>query len=147
MIGSQEDRTMRERRNVNGMAFRNLHHKGVVYSFRNAEGKTILHSENILVRDAKFVVQPGGRARVLALKKKTVHAGVKGELLVDPVTSAQLLPEVLASSITAYYNPYKTDSFLSPDGRVLEGADLVLLTNTDNKQAKVLVVGPKYRAA
>lgn len=138
---------MRERKSVNGMAFRNLHHKGVVYSFRNSEGRTILHSENILVKDAKFVVQPGGRARVLATKKKTVHAGVRGDLIVDPMAAAQLMPDVLSSSVTAYYNPYQTDSFLSPDGRVLEGADLVLLTNSDNAKAKVLVVGPRYKAA
>jgi len=67
---------MRERRSLKGFAFRNLHQKGVTYSIRNTEGKTILHTYGVLIKDAEFVVSASGRERVRSTGKKTVHAGV-----------------------------------------------------------------------
>lgn len=122
---------MRERRKLKVFVFRNLHHKGVVWSVQNA-GKTISHNEHILVKDARFVVQPAGRDRVRATKKKTVHAGIRGEVVTDPFEAATLLNQIDRTK-TAYYNPYTTDHFVGANGEKLESAGVVLLTSLEGK--------------
>lgn len=125
-----------ERREVQGFIFRNLHHKGVVYSVRNSEGKTIAHSNSVLIRNAKFVVQPAGLARVRREKKKFVHAGVRGEVVLDPIEAANIIKN-MDQSKTAYYNPYKTDHFVDIENNKLDKADYVLLTS-DGDKSKVI---------
>ncbi len=125
-----------ERREVQGFIFRNLHHKGVVYSVRNSEGKTIAHSNSVLIRNAKFVVQPAGLARVRKEKKKFVHAGVRGEVVLDPIEAANIIKN-MDQSKTAYYNPYKTDYFVDVENNKLDKADYVLLTS-DGDKSKVI---------
>ncbi len=122
---------MRERRKLRGFVFRNLHHKGVVWSVQS-EGKTISHNEHILVKDARFVVQPAGREKVRATKKKTVHAGIRGEVVTDPFEAATLLGQIDRTK-TAYYNPYTTDHFVGANGEKLETAGVVLLTSENGK--------------
>jgi len=125
-----------ERREVQGFIFRNLHHKGVVYSVRNSEGKTIAHSNSVLMRNAKFIVQPAGLARVRREKKKFVHAGVRGEVVLDPIEAANIIKN-MDQSKTAYYNPYKTDHFVDIENNKLDKADYVLLTS-DGDKSKVI---------
>ena len=125
-----------ERREVQGFIFRNLHHKGVVYSVRNSEGKTIAHSNSVLIRNAKFIVQPAGLARVRREKKKFVHAGVRGEVVLDPIEAANIIKN-MDQSKTAYYNPYKTDHFVDVENNKLDKADYVLLTS-DGDKSKVI---------
>jgi len=125
-----------ERREVQGFIFRNLHHKGVVYSVRNSEGKTIAHSNSVLIRNAKFIVQPAGLARVRREKKKFVHAGVRGEVVLDPIEAANIIKN-MDQSKTAYYNPYKTDHFVDIENNKLDKADYVLLTS-DGDKSKVI---------
>jgi len=133
---------MRNRRELVGMAFRNLHLQGVVYSLRNQESKTILHSDNLILNNCKFIVQKGGQERVRKTGKKTVHAGPKGTLVVDPVQLATILPKLQKSAETVFYNPYKTDFFVDADGKTVVGADYVWLTN-ENGRSKVVVLGKK----
>ena len=90
-----------------------------------------MHSENVLVKNARFVVQPAGRDKVRATKCKTVHAGIRGELVTDPFEAAKLMGSVGVK--TAHYNPYTTDSFVGVDGEKLESASVVLLTSVDGK--------------
>lgn len=123
---------MREKKKLKVFVFRNLHHQGVVWSVRSSEGLTISHNENILIKDAKFVVQPGGRDKVRATRKKTVHAGVRGEVITDPFEAANLLNQIDRNK-TAYYNPYTTDHFVGANGEKVESARVVLLTNVDGK--------------
>ena len=123
---------MRERRTLKGFVFRNLHHKGVVWSVQSSEGKTISHNDHILVKNAKFVVQPGGRERVRATKCKTVHAGIRGEVVTDPFEASALLATIDRTK-TAYYNPYTTDHFVGVDGEKLDTAGVVLLTSENGK--------------
>lgn len=125
-----------ERREVQGFIFRNLHLKGVVYSVRNSEGKTIAHSNSVLIRNAKFVVQPAGLARVRREKKKFVHAGVRGEVVLDPIEAANIIKN-MDQNKTAYYNPYKTDHFVDVENNKLDKADYVLLTS-DGDKSKVI---------
>lgn len=124
---------MRERRSLKGFAFRNLHQKGVTYSIRNTEGKTILHTYGVLIKDAEFVVSEKGRERVRSTGKKTVHAGVRGEVVTDPVEIADAISNFNQEK-SAYYNPYKVDNFVdSVSGENLQNAKYVFLTSKEGK--------------
>ncbi len=124
---------MRERRSLKGFVFRNLHQKGVTYSVRNTEGKTILHTFGVLVKNAEFVVSASGRERVRATGRKTVHAGVRGEVVTDPVEIAEVYKN-LTPDKGAYYNPYKVDNFVDcVSGETLDKATYVFLTSKEGK--------------
>jgi hypothetical protein len=124
------------------MAFRNLHLQGVVYSLRDKESRTLLHSDNLILNNVKFVVQKGGQDRVRKTGKKTVHAGPRGTLVVDPVHLSNILPKLKQSAETVYYNPYKTDFFVDTDGKTVVGADFVWLTSEAGR-SKVVILGKK----
>lgn len=55
--------------------YRNLHRGG--YSVRQ-NGRVIGHTNELILMDAEFVVQEGGRQRVLRTGVKNVHAWVRG---------------------------------------------------------------------
>lgn len=58
-------------------AYRNLRAGG--YSLRDRKtGRVVAIVDAVTLRDVKFVVQPAGRARVLATGRKQVHAFVRG---------------------------------------------------------------------
>lgn len=82
----------------------NLHRD--IYSVRSLEGenkgRVIFHTDKLFLKDVKFVVQSGGRARVLRDRKKVVHAFVRGTISKDK--------KIIGKSIT--YNPYKYSSFV-----------------------------------
>lgn len=77
------------------------------YSVRSLEGenkgRVILHTNKLFLENVKFVVQAGGRNRVLKEKSKNVHAFVRGFIGKDR--------KIIGKSIT--YNPYKYSSFVS----------------------------------
>lgn len=129
------------RRFVQAFAFRNLHQAGVVWSVRDAAGRTILHADNVLIKNAKFVVQKGGQARVRATRQKEIHAGVKGELVVDPLEIAKVMPLMGAAAPQAFYNPYKNDTFVNFSNEVMTEADWVLLTSDNGKSVVKFVRG------
>ena len=86
--------------------YKNLH-KGV-WSIRQA-GKVVAHSDYVFLADAKFVVRPGGRARVLREKRKNVHAFVKG--FVVPPSVAGVETDGTWKDIS--YNPYQHSTFVT----------------------------------
>ncbi len=55
--------------------YRNLHKN--VWSVRQ-DGRVRCHALELCLEDAKFLVSPAGRARVLKSNAKNVHAGVSG---------------------------------------------------------------------
>lgn len=83
--------------------YKNLH-KGC-WSVRH-KGKVVDYADIVFLRDAKFVVQPGGRKRVLEEQRKNVHAWVKGERIERP-------PRNLKFESVAMYNPYKYETFVN----------------------------------
>ncbi len=84
--------------------YRNLHRN--CWSVRH-NGRVIDHVDSISLRDAKLVVQPAGRAKVLKENRKNVHAYIKGTI--DTTNSLKPRP----TKIT--YNPYKYSSFVVKD--------------------------------
>lgn len=127
-----------ERRHLMGFVFRNLHQKGVVWSVRDSAGHTIFHADNILIKNAKFVVQKGGQAKVRVTRCKVVHAGVKGEIIVDPLIAGALTSVIFVNGRMAYYNPYKTDTFVDSAGSPLSEASAVMLTHDADGKSLVL---------
>ena len=82
----------------------NLHKKCL--SVRR-KGKIIAHRSSIGLTNASFVVQEGGRQRVLREKRKNVHAYITGEWA---NTSKP------GNSFIVCYNPYKLNSFYKKEG-------------------------------
>lgn len=70
------------------------------------KGKVKHHSDNVVICNPKFVVQEGGRQRVLRTKQKNVHAFVRGSF----VGNLELYFE--RNLKRAYYNPYEYNSFI-----------------------------------
>ena len=90
--------------------YRNLHLD--TFSVRLGT-KVVLHSDWVKLRDAKFVVQAGGRDTVRRTGSKLVHAYIGG-ILEDfaeegEAPSAPSLPHPIG------YNPYKDDTFVARD--------------------------------
>lgn len=107
--------------------YRNLHKK--IWSIRDRKtGRVVDHKEYVYVLDAKFIVQPAGRQKVLQEGRKNVHAFVRGTLatyqeVLDKPDKFYLITDYLVR-----YNPYKADHFFyeNPENRI-DKADLVEL--------------------
>jgi len=87
--------------------YRNLHRN--CWSVRY-NGRVINHTDSVDLKDAKLVVQPAGRARVLRENRKNVHAYIQGTVTLLSNDRYNNIPK---QQIT--YNPYKYDSFVLVD--------------------------------
>ena len=88
--------------------YRNLHNN--TFSVRR-DGKVVRHIENfeiLRLTDAKFAVQPAGRAKVIREKKKNVHAFIRGTVDLIGGYLGQAPPHEI---FEVSYNPYKSDNF------------------------------------
>ena len=93
----------------------NLHKKCLSVRKR---GLVVDHVRSILLKDAKFVVQPAGRKKVIKEKRKNVHAYVSGERVAVASFDGK------SERIT--YNPYKNKSFVSVEtGKPVYSKDIV----------------------
>jgi len=89
--------------------YRNLHNN--TFSVRR-DGKVVRHIENfeiVRLTDAKFAVQPAGRAKVIREKKKNVHAFIRGTVDKEGGYLGQDPPHEI---FEVSYNPYESDKFL-----------------------------------
>jgi len=90
----------------------NLHKK--CFSIKALEGQfkglVIGHTNSVLLSDVTFKVSQAGRSRVLAEKRKNVHAGVAGHMADSGAHDVHSRYMMLGTAIT--YNPYKYDSFV-----------------------------------
>lgn len=95
----------------------NLHKK--MWSVMH-KGKVIQHTNSIELCNARFIVHPSGRARVLQEKRKNVHAFVEGDVA---ETSSVCKQEVK-------YNPYKFGHFFraSDEQPVYEAENVFLIS-------------------
>ena len=92
---------------MNVDVYKNLHKD--TWSIRNrATGLVVSHSDHVWVEEARFVVQKGGRDRVLREQRKNVHAFVRGVLVEEFPTVTQFDSPC---DIQVKYNPYKADHF------------------------------------
>lgn len=119
--------------------YRNLH-KGC-FSVKH-KGKVIQHTEELILKNAKYAVQPAGRLKVLKTNQKNVHAFVRGELLTDPDHEhifGQTWKSSLMSNVT--YNPYIAGDFLAFSGLPILKSDFCWLYN--NKRIMAINERPK----
>lgn len=99
--------------------YRNLHRSA--YSVR-LNRYVIRHCDDIVLQNAKFVVQPAGRARVLREKRKNVHAYISGV-----VTNHVDIP---SEAISVRYCPYDAETFVkTDDNEPVFSAKIVWLTS------------------
>ena len=102
-------------------------------------GKVIQHEEELVVKNCWFTVQPAGRDKVRAQKRKNVHAWVNGTIMPDVrMNHGNESHYPIEERRHVSYNPYTHDHFevateSAPDasrGREIVAADLVHLTST-----------------
>lgn len=95
------------------------------------KGRVVTRQTEVLLEDAVGKVSEAGRQRVLREKKKNVHAGIVGQLIV----SGERLGDVIAHKVweigdLVTYNPYKYETFVhTVDGSKFEGSHYALLTS------------------
>lgn len=88
------------------------------------KGRVVLHSDYVIVRNARGKVSEAGRQRVLREGRKNVHAGIVGEW------SAYDITKLPSRKVT--YNPYKYESFVYKDDETpFEGSDVAVLAHRD----------------
>ena len=99
----------------------NLHKR--LFSIRERHGKVIAHKKWVGLVRPTFVVQQGGRKRVLRNKSKNVHAFVRPEGYqgFDDFTP---LDKVTDAYTTVRYNPYKYTSFVDENEDPIFEADV-----------------------
>lgn len=102
----------------------NLHKK--CWSVRH-KGKVIAHADFVTLKDVEWYVNENGRQRVIAKRKKEVHAGAKGTLEgyapigdapnvglpIEDTHYSRTLRMHAAKIHTVTYNPYKGPCFVS----------------------------------
>lgn len=59
--------------------YRCLNRKGKMYSIRQ-DGLVVGHTDNICLRDCKFIVNEAGKRRCITEQQRNVHAYIQGEL-------------------------------------------------------------------
>lgn len=85
--------------------YRNLHGSGDRrYSIQQA-GLVVGHTDQIALTNVKFKVNEAARQKVLATRRKNVHAFVIGHVAVRGISAEINLP------IKISYNPYKAPTF------------------------------------
>ena len=100
----------------------NLHKKCLSIRYK---GKVIEHAREVTLTDAKFHVQPAGRARVLREKKKNVHAYVSGKLK-ESFWFTQAPAYVWTAEKRVTYNPYKNKTFVDQsNNEIVTSAEVV----------------------
>lgn len=98
--------------------YRNLHTG--TWSVRQS-GKVVAHPTELILRDCRFHVQPAGRAKVRAEKKKNVHAYVSG--FISNARESNSFSDLSYSTVK--YNPYKMEGFQDKLGNVVRACDFV----------------------
>ena len=100
--------------------YRNLRTK--TWSKRSTKGRVVGHPLEIFLLDATFHVSQAVRVRVVANRKKEVHAGVRG------TPSPLLAGGVIGEKVEVTYNPYHYISFVRKDNlEKVSSADAVYM--------------------
>lgn len=102
-------------------SYRNLNRKGVVWSvIDKSTGLVVDRATTVYFSNVELKVSAAGRKRVLAEKRKNVHAGVQGTRLKTHPKNQNW--------IRVSYNPYKTDQFVDESGNKIYTARYAKLT-------------------
>jgi len=128
----------------------NLHK--TCYSVRSLggvrKGLVTCHPYGIELRDVSFAVQPAGRARTLAERRKNVHAFVRGVptgiwYYEDEDESAYNPPHAGRDWTAVRYNPYTGASFVTLDGSPVTNADVVRCATLVDGKSRLYALNPE----
>lgn len=113
--------------------YRNLHNK--CFSVKQGS-KVVFHTKDIELKNVTFRVNEKARQRVIAKKRKEVHAYVDG-FLCEPIFFLFDIPEEV------YYNPYTTSKFMiKGSNETCESADYCTMTvYSDRPVVKIYFLG------
>lgn len=91
----------------------NLHKKCFsITSKIDGSWKLVAHADRVTLANVKTIVSQAGRRRVLAEKRKNVHAFIEGDYIGDLTVRS-----INNGGSKLYYNPYEVDSFVDFDTR------------------------------
>jgi hypothetical protein len=116
--------------------YRNLHTG--LWSVK--QDRVAFHTNIIYLKNVDFLVNEKGRQRVLAERKKNVHAFVRGYIC-TPAEFYEVNFGGFGDGVT--YNPYKTAHFMSQD-RPCDTAKVCMLERLWNGKMMVYAKGIKY---
>lgn len=108
--------------------YRNLHTG--LWSVK--QGVVRFHTKCIFLKDVTFPINEKVRQRVIANKRKEVHAFVMGFL--TEAGDASLFNSYCKDKEEVTYNPYKNDTFVCKDGKV-KSAKLCCLIKQEEGEA------------
>jgi len=105
------------------------------WSIRSTETGRLIpvrpHRQYVHMMFVKWVVQPGGRARVLRQSRKNVHAFARGYLVPERGEQARFMvdAEELLDADGLTYNPYKMATFQTLDtGKTVDKSEKAYLS-------------------
>lgn len=107
------------KRTLRVFVYRNLNNGH--FSIRQVGGRVIAHTKQVLLHNCVFKVSEPGRQRVLRTKQKVVHAGVEGDLVIEPGTRTSHL------QLRVSYNPFRGKCFRACTGKTVRTAPAALL--------------------
>ncbi len=112
----------------------NLHKR--VFSIRALTGPNkgciIAHLPNMVLKQCRFKVSQAGRRRVLAERRKNVHAGVVG--LWDGVTTTA------DATIRVTYNPYDHEQFVVKETQEpIYESELAVLVTAPHRMPQIFI--------
>lgn len=111
--------------------YRNLNRK--CWSVLGKDNRLLLHADALVLQDCSFVVQEGGRQRVVKEGRKNVHAYAKGKIA--PMAVHQVYRPNLKRVL---YNPYRADTFVwEHDTETTVYESECVLLNNDGKMYAV----------
>ena len=107
-------------------------------------GKVIAHTQFVELKDITWVVQPGGRARVLRDRRKNVHAFARGTWLYGKEETTPNPHDHDYKRII--YDPYTHDSFVTVDTKTpVYQSNFARLSTTYHFNATQDFYGPRVR--
>lgn len=86
------------------------------------QGKVKAHADYVCLSDATFQVSERGRQRTINNRRKTVHAYIKGFVVLQPAKVLYSLDEPWDE---VKYNPYFNSTFITNNGVAVKSAKFV----------------------
>jgi hypothetical protein len=113
--------------------YRNLHTG--LWSVK--QGVVRFHTQCIFLKNVTFPVNEKVRQRVIANKRKEVHAFVMGFLM--EAGDAPLFSDYCKDNQEVTYNPYKNETFVCKDGKVRSATMCCLIKQEEGEAFKMKV--------
>lgn len=101
------------------------------YLIYGTNKRVFCRAKNVLIKNAVFVVNERIRKTVVSTHSREIHAGIRGEVVIDPLEAQKVLSGA-DYGIPVYYNPFEVDRFVV-GLKAIVSASYVFLTNEGTK--------------